>query len=204
MDINLRYSLIQFFLIILFLAGTVALLSAVWIGVPRLWKKGISARILAAVLIFMTPSLLGFLSFATFVADELLTTEKIKEQIREESDDFYRDEFLRLTKIQLPKDAQFIRKASSRPDFFGDYNACFTLQISASSVDAFIKELGGDIASKSFSQRMPSCILDETPIDSEVNLKHYDLTSKATREEALVGVTVNSRSGLIRISWSLW
>ena len=51
---------------------------------------------------------------------------------------------------------------------------------------------------------MPSCDNDAITIGPKTTLRYFDLTQKATREEARIGVVVNPSSSKILVSWNLW
>lgn len=173
---------------LVFLIGIVLVIISILIGLGFalnwIWKKGTIGK--GFVVIF----------FIWIAWQEYLSVYPVES--------FYIKEFKRYVDIDIPTDAQFIYREASSADFFGDYSACFNIQIPASSLEQFVKKLGTEIDGKRFEQTIPSCINKDISIQNKSTLKYFNLTPKAKREEILIGAIVDSLNNQIIILWNTW
>lgn len=55
------------------------------------------------------------------------------------SDSFYKEEFVKLTKLSFPATGDIIKKSASFPDQHGDYAACAQIEVSPTEYDRLLK-----------------------------------------------------------------
>jgi hypothetical protein len=120
------------------------------------------------------------------------------------AESFYLKEVKRLVDIDIPNDAIFINREASSTDFFGDYSACFNVQIPKPAFEQLTKKLGVEIDEKVFEQTMMGCINKDIVIQNKPTLRYFDITSKAKREDIKIGAIIDSSNNQVIILWHTW
>lgn len=107
----------------------------IFIGIPlfisfifyRLAKKYYSSKALSIGLItFLTPYIILAILFYIGKNPDV---------------DFYKDEFQTITQIQVPKDAKFIHKKASYPDFQGEYSSSASITLNSSDFTKLLSSI---------------------------------------------------------------
>jgi len=165
------------------------LLSAVLLGlftafiVSRwLWRRGVLGRVLLIV---------AAAGMAWSIYDAIHPSES-----------FYTVELNRLVQINLPSNGEFLEKTATFPDHFGDYSACFIVRFPPDAISNLRLQLG---AQTSTSKELSSCGTNNayrTTVTSQVY--EFDLTSRSTREDAVITVSVAPNENLAKFTWYLW
>lgn len=116
------------------------------------------------------------------------------------SESFYGEELQRLTKVDLPSGVVFLEKEVSFPDHFGDYSACFIVRLPPSAMEEFKSKLGVGSVSK---EPVSGCNPGAPKVSSSEALA-FDLTARATREDAIIAMQLVPSENLAKVSWGLW
>ena len=140
-----------------------------------LWKKGKFGKGLSLALI-------SFLSFEIYRSIYPL-------------DGFYKDEFMKVTKIPFPESGEILEKYASYPDIHGDYESCALIEVSEKeylSLSETIQE------SKDFDKHHVMCGESWASTD----FYKVNFTSKKGGHVAIWGLLNNSNKVLISyVSW---
>lgn len=116
------------------------------------------------------------------------------------SESFYRDELHRLAQVDLPQGVIFLEKETTFPDHFGDYSACFIVRLAPSAMDEFKSKLGAGVP---VNELLSSCKPGASRL-SKAEAIAFDLTPRATREDAVISVQLVPSESLAKVSWELW
>ena len=168
------------------IAGSVLLLVVLALSyalVRWLWRKGRYGRLLLVA---------GILGVLWSIYDAIYPPES-----------FYVAELQRLVRLPLPAEARFVHKTATYPDFFGDYSACFIVHL---STDAMAK-LKTSIASEPMHEvKADGCANMDENITKPLNLmaNQYNLSKRATREDAEIFIELIPNQNLAVISWNTW
>lgn len=171
-------------LLIIFLIVAACVLVGIGFIVRGIWKTGTIGKIAIAALCL-------FLAWDTY-------------QYKFPPNSFYAKEFKRLVNIEIPNDAEFISKYASDSDFFGDYSACFNIQLPQSSYEIFAQQLGTEISKDQFETNITSCENKAISEERSNSMHYFNITKLAKREDALIGVISDSNKKQFIIIWNLW
>lgn len=164
------------------LAALLTVLLLATILVRCLWRKGVRGR-----------SVLGLLTsvLAWNVHDAIYP-----------DDSFYVAEFKHLSTITLPSTVEFLEKRASFPDLFGDYSACFIVWIPSDSMNSLLEQLD---TPQNFSGKLLNCSSDISDnAEASFQIYEFDLSAKATREDAKISLSLVPQQNFAKITWSLW
>lgn len=147
-----------------------------------LWRKGVRGRTFLALLT---------VGLAWNVYDAIYPDES-----------FYVAEFTRLSTITLPSPVEFLEKQATFPDHFGDYSACFIVRIPADSMNSLMAQLD---APQNFPEKRLNCASDiSDKVEASSQIYEFDLSARATREDAKISLSLVPDQNLAKIAWSLW
>jgi hypothetical protein len=101
------------------------------------------------------------------------------------NDDFYEEEFTRITSLSYPEDAEIINKDATYPDQFGDYASCARIEVQPATYDLIEAQVRSD---SRFSPASDSLRIMTSASDNvEYKLKSATYKTQFTR--------VNSKNG---------
>jgi hypothetical protein len=168
---------------LLFLALLLVAVIAFVVLITRwLWKKGFYGRLLFALIT---------LGFSWLVYDAIHPSES-----------FYVSELKRLVNVTVPPESKFLYKTVTYPDLHGDYSACFVISLSSKDMAAFEASL----VTYRLSETKTSGCYDMNKSYRYVNVMgtRYNLTKKATREDAEITIDFVSDQRVVIINWHSW
>ena len=167
------------------IAGAVLLLvvlALLYVLVRWLWLKGLYGRLLLAA---------GFLCALRSIYGAVYPP-----------DSFYTAELQRLVKVSLPAEAQFIYKTATYPDIHGDYSACFIVRLPAVALDKLKTSIASEATHETKSVGCGNMDKSVKPLNVMAN--EYNLTKRATREDAEIFIQLISSQNLAVILWYEW
>lgn len=117
-------------------------------------------------------------------------------------DSFYVAEFQHLSTLTLPSTVEFLEKQATFPDIFGDYTACFIVRISSDGMNSLLDQLDAPQNSSGKPLNCNADVSDRTEVPTQIY--EFDLSTRATREDATISISLAPDQNLAKITWSLW
>jgi len=134
------------FLLLLLLVSLVILIP---LGAARFSYRFLKQRIprqLALLLASLPILVVGYFIFTAFYPN----------------DDFYEEEFTRITSLPYPEDAEIVAKGATYPDQFGDYASCAKIEVELATYAQIKQKLG---ANPDFTLAAASAVIHTSAFD---------------------------------------